>query len=124
MGINELILLAAGTESGSIPNSGLPVVITGAVIILAAILIGRLRSNRTGGQTASAPAEPDSEAGIVEALETPVQEEEDLSDDLELVAVITAAICAYEEAEGTPIPADGLIVRSIRRVNKSRWQNA
>lgn len=48
----------------------------------------------------------------------------DVSDDLELVAVITAAIHAYEASNGNPVPANGLCVRSIRKVNKSRWQNA
>ncbi|MBO4505737.1 MAG: OadG family protein [Lachnospiraceae bacterium] len=43
-------------------------------------------------------------------------EEEDLSNDEELVAVITAAIYAFEaEAGEAYAPADGLIVRSIRR---------
>lgn len=40
-----------------------------------------------------------------------------LTDDLELVAVITAAIAA---AEGTP--ADGLVVRSIRRAPAGSWK--
>lgn len=47
------------------------------------------------------------------------KEEEELMDDLELVAVIAAAIAA---AEGTS--PDGLVVRSIKKVNKKRWQNA
>ena len=53
-----------------------------------------------------------------------VEEEEDLSDDLELVAVVTAAIHAYEEAEGIEVPADGLVIRSIRKVGKANWRNA
>lgn len=53
-----------------------------------------------------------------------VIEEDELSDDLKLIAVITAAISSYEEAMGTPVPADGLVVRSIRKSNKSKWQNA
>ena len=48
----------------------------------------------------------------------PVAEEEDLSDDLELAAVIAAAIAAYEGSED----ASGYVVRSIRRSKK--WQNA
>ena len=39
---------------------------------------------------------------------------EELSDDTELVAVIAAAIAAYEGAAST----DGFVVRSIRRVNR------
>ena len=45
---------------------------------------------------------------------------EELSDDAELVAVIAAAIAAYEGAGST----DGFVVRSIRKSNKSKWQNA
>ena len=46
---------------------------------------------------------------VVEAA--PVVEEENLVDDLELVAVITAAIAAASETES----ADGLVIRSIIR---------
>lgn len=46
--------------------------------------------------------------------------QEDLTDDLELVAVIAAAVAASEGAEST----DGFVVRSIRRSSKSKWQRA
>lgn len=49
------------------------------------------------------------------ALET---SEEDLIDDTELVAVITAAIMA---SMGDEAPADGLVVRSIRRTNRKKF---
>lgn len=45
--------------------------------------------------------------------------EEELTDDLELVAVITAAIAASENT-----PADGLVVRSIKRAPVSKWKRA
>ncbi len=48
-------------------------------------------------------------------------EEEDVTDDLELVAVITAAIAAASE---NTVPADGLVVRSIRRVPDGKWKRA
>lgn len=50
--------------------------------------------------------------------ETPqaVQESVDESDDLELVAVIAAAVAACEGAAST----DGFVVRSIRKVNRAR----
>ena len=58
------------------------------------------------------------------AVAAPVVEQtaanEELSDDTELVAVIAAAIAAYEGAAST----DGFAVRSIRKSNKSKWQNA
>lgn len=46
-------------------------------------------------------------------------EKEELSDDLELVAVISAAIAASEGASST----DGFVVRSIKRAG-SKWQRA
>lgn len=52
---------------------------------------------------------------VQESAAPVVTEEEDLADDLELVAVITAAIAA---SEGTS--TDGLVVRSIRKVNNRR----
>lgn len=45
--------------------------------------------------------------------------EEDLTDDLELVAVITAAIAASGTTSG-----DGFVVRSIKKANKKSWQRA
>ncbi len=47
-------------------------------------------------------------------------ENEELSEDSELVAVIAAAIAASEGAGS----ADGFIVRSIRRANAGKWKNA
>lgn len=44
------------------------------------------------------------------------EEDTDVSDDLELVAVIAAAIAASEGAAST----DGFVVRSIRKVNRVR----
>lgn len=48
-----------------------------------------------------------------------IEEREELSDDTELVAVIAAAIAAYE---GTS--TDGFVVRSIRKANRNKWLNA
>lgn len=50
---------------------------------------------------------------------TQIAEQEELSDDAELVAVISAAIAAYEGTSGT-----GFQVRSIRKSNKSNWKRA
>lgn len=43
------------------------------------------------------------------------KEEMSAADDLELVAVITAAIHAYESAKGIPVSTDDFVVRSIKR---------
>lgn len=47
------------------------------------------------------------------------QPRENLADDRELVAAITAAICAY-----TGTSSDGFVVRSIRRAESSTWKRA
>ena len=53
-----------------------------------------------------------------------VEEEPEEVDDLELIAVITAAIHAYEQAQGNENIVEGdLVVRSIRKRN-NKWQNA
>lgn len=49
----------------------------------------------------------------------PEEEEEEYVDDLELVAVITAAIAATENTS-----SDGFVVRSIKKANKKNWQRA
>lgn len=48
------------------------------------------------------------------------KEDDELADDFELVAVISAAIAAYEGSNGT----DGFVVRSIKKSNSKKWQNA
>ena len=47
-------------------------------------------------------------------------ESEELVDDYELVAVISAAIAAYEGSSST----DGFVVRSIKKSQSKKWQNA
>jgi len=46
-----------------------------------------------------------------------IQKEESEMNDLELIAVITAAIAASQG-----LSSDGFVVRSIKKINKSRWQ--
>ena len=67
---------------------------------------------------AKAAAAAKAEAPKAEAVVTPAPVVEELSDDLELVAVISAAIAAYEGSED----ASGYVVRSIRKSTK--WQRA
>lgn len=54
------------------------------------------------------------------------EETEALTGDSELVAVIMAAIYAYEAEQGTAVNTvnNGLVVRSIRKAAKNGWQNA
>lgn len=65
----------------------------------------------------NAPAVP--EAPKAAPAPAPVVEEEEYVDDLELVAVITAAIAASENTS-----SDGFVVRSIKKANKRNWQRA
>jgi len=71
-------------------------------------------ANKKAGKAAPAPQPAPAPAPVVEAAPE--------TDDLELIAVITAAIHAYEEAQGNSVTGD-LVVRSIKKRN-SRWQNA
>ncbi|ROR29408.1 sodium pump decarboxylase gamma subunit [Mobilisporobacter senegalensis] len=48
-------------------------------------------------------------------------EQENLIGDAQLVAVITAAIMA---SMGDNVPADGFVVRSIKKANKATWIRA
>jgi sodium pump decarboxylase gamma subunit len=50
-----------------------------------------------------------------------VEEDEELSDDSELVAVISAAIAAYEESTGGA-GVEGFQVRSIKRATTKNWK--
>ena len=72
----------------------------------------KMQAKKSGKAPASKPAP--TPAPVVEAAPE--------MDDLELIAVITAAIHAYEEAQGNTVTGD-LVVRSIKKRN-SRWQNA
>ena len=58
-------------------------------------------------------------APAVVSKAAPAVVEEELVDDLELVAVISAAIAAY-----TGTSSDGFVVRSIRRSDKNKWKRA
>ena len=62
-----------------------------------------------------APAAPVAPAAAPEP-----EEEEELAGDEELVAVIAAAVAAYEGSAST----DGFVVRSIRKSNNNKWRRA
>ena len=100
-------------------NTVLGIGIVFAALILISCLISCLKFVNKIGTKAEAPAQPVKSPEPVAEVE-----EEDVTDDLEIVAVITAAITAYEEANGVYVPADGLVVRSIKRINKQKWLNA
>lgn len=91
------------------------------VLIFISLIIGcfkyinafekKMKADKAASAPAPVPAAP-------AAAAVPVPEEE-LVDDLELVAVITAAIAA-----ATGSSADGLVVRSIKRAPGAKWKRA
>lgn len=82
--------------------------------------LAKRKAEKTQTENASALAAEAAERTMQQIAEI---EEEDLSSDLELVAVITAAIYAYEQSQGNMV-TDGLYVRSIRKNTTSNWKKA
>ena len=89
-----------------------------SAIISAFVLIPKIQAAFSKGS--KQPEETKKEAAVVETTAPQAVADEELSDDLELVAVIAAAIAASEGAAST----DGFVVRSIRRANTNKWRNA
>ena len=92
-----------------------------AALAFLAWLIGMLHIIPDAIEKASkknAPAEAP-KAAPAPVVAAPVVEEEEYVDDLELVAVITAAIAASQNTS-----SDGFVVRSIKKANKRNWQRA
>ena len=132
--MTNLCLLAGGIAGwwasieDAMAEAGVNTVIGISVVFLALLFISFVISlfkyinkfeqklaDKKAGKTAPAPqpAAP---------TPAPVAEVAPETDDLELIAVITAAIHAYEEAQGNVVSGD-LVVRSIKK-RSSRWQNA
>lgn len=91
---------------------GMGTVFAVLIIIIAVISLFRfipMIQNMFAGKKKQAVQESTGAAVIVDS-----QENTDISDDLELVAVIAAAIAASEGAAST----DGFVVRSIRKANR------
>lgn len=91
----------------------------GAIVLVVAIIAVRKYNGASGSSSeegnADAPAFVPADTGV-NAVST---ETANLVDDLELVAVITAAIAA-----STGSSPSGLVVRSIRRAPAGKWKNA
>ena len=90
------------------------------VLAFLAWLIGQMKiipELLNKGSKKAAPEAP--KAAPAPAAAPVVAEEEEYVDDLELVAVITAAIAASQNTS-----SDGFVVRSIKKANKKNWQRA
>jgi len=105
-------------------NTVIAISIVFTVLFLISVLISlfkfihifeKNRESKNQSRKQSTQAVDNTIAQIIQKEENEVNE----MDDMELVAVITAAIAA---SEGKPF--DGFVVRSIKKINKSRWQRA
>ena len=61
------------------------------------------------------PVQPVPQAQPVSAPKPVVQTPAAPADDTQLIAVITAAVAAAMEQDGVAVPADGLVIRSIKK---------
>ncbi len=95
------------------------VVVALAVLILIMVITYFVNIKPNLKDTSGKPLESITSNTVFEKIVQ--QEEEELVNDYELVAVITAAIYA---SMGDAIPADGFVVRSIRKANSKRLINA
>lgn len=97
-----------------------------AVLILICFIISAFRlinvweNRKKDTEKNSEEAKPEASQTASAAATAQAEETVDLTDDYELAAVIAAAIAASEGAAS----ADGLVVRSIRKANKNKWQKA
>lgn len=123
----------SGAMSEAVPNTVIGILVVFGALLLFTFIISLFKyinkaENKIKEKKEAKKAAKEIPAQAIESTVAQIAEAEtvELSDDLALVAVITAAIHAYEEANGTaPAVANGLVVRSIRRANaKSGWQNA
>ena len=104
-------------------NTLLGMGVTFAILILISLIIS---SFTLIGKIGSKPKEKEAsaaETGVDNAVRQIVAGEQQADDDNELIAVISAAIAAYEADNGY-VSADGVVIRSIRKINKSKWQKA
>jgi glutaconyl-CoA/methylmalonyl-CoA decarboxylase subunit delta len=117
--IGQTVILSSNSVSDYININTL----FGAVIVLAVLFLIMLITYFVNIKPNLANQNPDHAASSVDHTLAQIEkaEVEELIGDYELVAVITAAIYA---SLGDEVPADGLVVRSIRRVNSKRWMNA
>ncbi len=88
-----------------------------AILILISLIIS-LFPVLFGGKKKKKESDVEIAQKAIENTVTQIADKEDLSNDAELVAVIAAAIAAYEGSAST----DGFRVRSIRKVNRN-WKN-
>ncbi|MCC8044464.1 MAG: OadG family protein [Clostridiales bacterium] len=109
-------------------NTAMGIVIVFCMLAFLSFLISKihyipeaLEARKKGSEEPAAPA-PKPAAAPAPVIEEAA--EENPADDLELIAVITAAIAAAREEDSTVNTGDGYVVRSIKKVNNRNWRRA
>lgn len=103
---------------GGFLAEGLMVTILGLATVFAVLIFISLILSVFGVVANKAAGEKANNKPIsVKPVDIKKTEEKKVTDDLELIAVITAAIAASECAKGNNIGPDKIVVRSLRRVN-------
>lgn len=101
----------------SLERAGLNTVMGVGIVFIILIFLSCLISLfKYVGKLSGEGKKEEKKAAAPAPVAVPVVEE---TDDLELVAVIAAAIAAAENTS-----TDSFVVRSIKKVNKSKWRNA
>ena len=117
--LSQAVVLSDGMSSYVNLNTLLGAVVVLAIIVLI-MLITYFVTIKPNLNTTSEKEVSSNYVGNT-ITQTPQKEQEELISDCELVAVITAAIYA---SMGEAVPADGFVVRSIRKANSKKWINA
>lgn len=118
-----LTISEAETFAGNMRGAGINTLMgVGTVFVVLIFLIFVISLfkyvNLIGAKKDEKPAQAAPKAAPAPVKAAPAAEE-NLVDDLELVAVISAAIAASENTS-----TDSFVVRSIKKVNRSKWQRA
>jgi hypothetical protein len=119
--INQTMVLGGNSLSDFISLNTLFGAVTVLAVIILIMLITYFVNIKPNLMSASSETSADKSSVDNAIAQIVVNEEEELISDCELVAVITAAIYA---SMGDAVPAGGLVVRSIRKSNVSKWKNA
>ena len=107
----EMTLADKLTEGLAMSLMGFIIVFSVLLVIMGILSIFNLVAKHSAAKAAETPIQPAAPA-------QPAVTEENLTDDTQLVAVITAAIMAMQAESGGQVQGtDGLVVKSIRRVN-------
>lgn len=124
------LLTLSGCDSGELAKTmskaglntlmGMGVVFVVLIFISFVIALLGFIPKMFGGNKAEKKETKAAQVSAPAPVSVPEAPAEELVDDLELVAVITAAIMA---SMGDEAPADGLVVRSIKKRNPRGWKN-